>query len=100
MLQNDFEREACYNCYAIIFCLEIVVFIMGLMRKDLIIAVVCPPIGGSGCVVLNIGRWGGPALKMPERPRKGANFPLKYPAKPKEGQFSVKCPFEGNPWGS
>ena len=64
----------------------------------MIIAVVCPPIGGWGCVVLNIGRWGGPAaLKMPERPRKGANFPLKYPARSqKRGQFSVKCPFEGS----
>ena len=56
-----------------------------------------PPHCGWGCVVLNIGRWGGPALKMPERPRKGANFPLKYPARSqKRGQFSVKCPFEGS----
>ena len=64
-----------------------------------IIVVAFPPMvdGGVSCWILE---GGAPPLKMPERPRKGANFPLKYPVEPKEGQFSVKCPFEGNPWGS
>ena len=61
---------------AIFYFFGIVVFIIGLMRKDLIIAVVCLPIvdGGVSCWILG-GGVGPPRLRCRKDPEKGPIFP-------------------------
>ena len=61
------------------------IVIIVIMRKDLIIVVACPCIGGWGCVVLNIGRWGLVPLKMPEKTQKRGQFPPEIPRGAKRG---------------